>query len=488
MSMQQGIDLSRFKKIASDGKVSTLRHSQGHEIKIAHSGLTDRMREQLKGMPIHLAEEGDVGAPMEDEINTPEAPAEAPPPAPESVAPPVAQAIQPPMDAPARPQLVNAPELKAEMVNYGQDLDNGHIHPETYHDLFEKKGTLGKIGTIFGLLVGGAGAGLSHQPNALMEMMNKEIANDLEAQKASATNRQNFAKLNLEHQMNVAQISRLQKEGVLSEAQAKGVSTDAKIKAYTLARAQMNTSALHHLVQMTNKLPVGSPQRAEAEKQLAFVSQGVQNENFNLADRAATAGALANVAFGQGTGDEKDFQARQNTLRMSGNAPIAKSNEDKHLPGVEGSASMDLTPDDRGKILAGTHFQSQLQRFIDWTKGHSGELNPKERVEGQALAAQVMSSYQHANLGGVYKPGEQDFLQKSIDPNPTKFFNNIRVVPKLEAVQQESASQLDDILKSKGFKGYEGSAKKEEAPKEQYKIVNGVKYKRGPNGEAIKVK
>ena len=60
MTMHQGMDLSRFKKISGDKQSTTLRHSKGHEVKIAHKGLTDKMREHLNGMPVHLAEEGEV--------------------------------------------------------------------------------------------------------------------------------------------------------------------------------------------------------------------------------------------------------------------------------------------------------------------------------------------------------------------------------------------------------------------------------------------
>lgn len=522
--MHQGIDLSRFKKVSSDGKTSTLRHAKGHEIKIAHNGLSAKMNEHLKNMPVHLAE-GGAPAPTpaptplppegDDEETDDQAPSQEPMPTqPEQAAPaqqsapaPAQQPTMPqeepaaaaPQAAPAAPQNnmapastpipqpINSMDLKKESVNFDQDLSSGHIKPETLHDLFEKKSTFGKIGTIFGLLVGGAGAGLSHQPNALLEMMNKEIDRDLEAQKASASNRQNLYKLNLEHQLNSAQISRLQKEGVLTDAQAKAATSDAQIKAYSLTKMQMNSIQLHNLVQKTNKLPMGSPQRVEAEKQLAFLSQSVQNENFNLADRASAAGALSNVAYGQGTGEESDFQNRQNALRVSGNPQMADSNEQKHFPGIKGQASVPLSGEERQNILAGTQFQNEMKRFIDWTKSHSGDVSPKERAEGQAMAAQLQGAYRQATHGGVYKEGEQGFISHIIDSTPTKFFNEIRVLPKLQAVQRESASQLNDLVKSKGFQGYEGH-KAESGSSDQYKTVNGVKYKRGPNGEAVKVK
>lgn len=523
MSMHQGIDLSRFRKISSDGKTTTLRHSKGHEVKIAHGALSPKMRDTINQMPAFMKDGEDVPSPIPAPSDLPvsdesSVPAEEPQPAAQmpDTQPPVEQTNarppeiqnvsqnqdsqnkdslprepQQPQEKEYVPQPINPTEMKLEDVNFNQDVMNNHIKPETYHDLYAKKDTLGKIGTLFGLLVGGAGAGLTHQPNALMEMMNREITNDLESQKANVANKQNFLRLNLDHQMNIAQISRLQKEGKLTEAQAKAVTADANTKAYTLAQMQMNRAALHSLVQKVNKMPMGSPQRADAEKQLAFLSQGIQNENFNLADRAGASSALANVAFTPGSGgSESDFQNRQNTLRMSGNpamSSMAESNEQKHFPGIEGQASVPLNQQEREQILAGTQFQNEMKRFIDWTKAHSGDLNPKDRAEGQAMAGQLQGAYRQATHGGVYKEGEQGFISHIIDSDPTKFFNYIRVIPKLSAVQRESAAQLNDLVKSKGFKGFKGPAA-EKTSEKQYKIVNGIKYERGPNGEAIKVK
>lgn len=485
MSMHDGMDLSRFKKISSDKKSSTLRHTKGHEVKIAHGGLTPKMRQHLEKMPIHLAEGEQVGssddsapalAPAAEPIVPPAETASAPTPMPQNMV----QASAP------GPAPINAQDLKMEgNDNFGRDLAAGHIKPKTYADLFAKnsdgsdRGTLSKIGTLFGLMIGGAGAGMSHQPNALLGMMDKEISNDLEAQKAEAGNKQNWAKLNLEHQMNIAQIGKMQKEGNLSDAQTAAYTADAKTKSFALSKMQMNQAALHKLILTVNKLPVGSPQRLEAEKQLALLSQGVQNENYNIADRAAAASALAHVAFNPGNNDsaspasgsapanggitnastnqnpEQGFQDRQGMLRLAGYTPIAEANEQKHMPGLKGQASVPLTSQDREEVLAGMQFQNQIKRFIDWTKSHSGDFNPKERKEGEALAAQLQGAYRLVTKGGVYKEGEQGFISNIIASTPTKFFNQIRVVPSLEAVQRESAKQLDERVKSKGFQGYE---------------------------------
>lgn len=507
--LHDGLDLSRFKKVSSDKKTTILRHKNGHELRIASSALTPKMRESLETLPEHEdaqrykkggmvkkdekpedsqpldpespADANSVGyEPSTTDAETPPAQEPSPlaaqpaPPAPTQQDAPVQDTpVQQAPQAPAYQPIASDP-LKAENDAWAQDLKNGHVTPKTYQDLFNDKGTLGKIGTLFGLLVSGAGSGLSHQPNAVMEMMNKEISNDLEAQKASKTNAVNYTNMNLTHQMNNAQIENLKKTGVLTEAQAKSMETDAKTKAYTLARMQMNSSALHKLVLQANKYPVGSKERQAADQQLALLSQATQSENYNLADKAAAASALGSLAFGQDQGGddpEGNFQKQQTALRMSGNAPLADDKVSRHFPGVEGSASIPLTPADRDQINSGVTFQDQMKRFMEWTKNHSGDLSPSERNEGEAMAAQLQGAFRLATKGGVYKEGEQGFISNIIDSTPTKFFNSIRVMPKLTAVQRESAAQLDQMLKSKGFKGYAGN---KEAPKTKSQPKDGA--------------
>lgn len=53
------LDLSKFKKVKADEKSSTLRHPDGHEIKVAHKGINHKMLKDLHKMPM-MAEGGDV--------------------------------------------------------------------------------------------------------------------------------------------------------------------------------------------------------------------------------------------------------------------------------------------------------------------------------------------------------------------------------------------------------------------------------------------
>lgn len=232
------LDFSHFKKIAQDKKCATLKHPDGHEIKIAIVNLNPALKKKLEALPLHQAEGSEE--PIQPLDN--ESPAEAdheianvekevehtPPPAPEQPQATPAAAAAPmqaetPQQTPAAPTPQQAPETTVPIDNavtiptapptpeqeaeektkknvmVGQDLSLGHIKPKTYGSLFAEKSTLGKIGTLFGLLISGAGAGLTHQPNALLAMMDKQIQNDMEAQKTDQSNKQNWYKLAYEH-------------------------------------------------------------------------------------------------------------------------------------------------------------------------------------------------------------------------------------------------------------------------------------------------
>lgn len=167
------------------------------------------------------------------------------------------------------------PWLDQENNAYENDLALGHVKPETYGSLFAKKDTLGKIGTLFGLVVGGAGSGLTHQPNAALQMMDKTIERDLDAQKASASNRQNFYNLNMQNP--------------LVQAQAQKTGVDASTLAYTLGQSQALQSSFHDLVSKLNKMPAG-PQK-EAYRQQLLATYGPMRERINnLNDSAAVFG------------------------------------------------------------------------------------------------------------------------------------------------------------------------------------------------------
>ncbi len=96
-----------------------------------------------------------------------------------------------------------------------QDMAMGKIQPKTYNDLYHEKSTLGKLGTLFGLVIGGAGAGLTHTSNPVLDMMDKEIERDLHGQQSSNTNTQNWYNMAKAHEL-----QRYQQEKLHAETQS----------------------------------------------------------------------------------------------------------------------------------------------------------------------------------------------------------------------------------------------------------------------------
>ncbi len=401
----------------------------------------------------------------------------------EPVAAQVAEAKEP---TPQDTAVATKQHLMAENQAFEQDLVNGHITPKTYSSMFQEKSTLGKIGMLFGMLLSGAGSGLTHQPNALAEMMDKEIERDLEAQKQSKANAQNFYRLNQQNLLNDAQVVKMKQEGLLNQSQAKQLEVETSTKAFALAQSQMLQSSFHSLVDKVNKMPEG-PQKEAAKQQLGVIYPQVSAKINNINDQASGAAAYYKQLFGQGSGsgDEGEFQSRTSGMRMLGEQgqKRAEELESKHMPGLKGQASIPLTAKDRDSINGALTLDKELTKFRQWASQHSGSVNPKDILKGRAMAKELQSSYRMARDGGSYKEGESKFIDGIIDADPTKFFNSIRVLPKLDAVLAINKSSLQQLVKSKGFQGLEQSGSNEAT-----KTVNGITYKRGPNGEAIRVK
>lgn len=305
----QGLDFANFKKTAQDKSSAVLTHPDGHSIKIAIAGLNPKMRKKLADLPLHQAEpEAPVEA-MDPQSPEPvqDTPADAPIPqqeaqpaaedtdtnnaAPEAAAPPPV-AASPNAPSPVGGQSMGAPAAPAttpdqsiipptadqralartgEDMKLADDMRTGKITPKTYKDLYDDKSTLGKVGTIFGLALSGIGSGLTKQPNAALAMMDKVIERDLEAQKASQANKQNWYTLSLAHEKQIP-------ENALKSAEAEkmGLSTDMQrwqnaqagvtnMSSSTRALNSMRAGAIQSFQNSIDLMPPG-PAKAQAQQ------------------------------------------------------------------------------------------------------------------------------------------------------------------------------------------------------------------------------
>lgn len=539
----KGLDLRKFQKVSSDDAMTRLKHVDGHEIRIAHAKLNEKMRGELEKLPMHMAEGGASGS-WDDEESQPKpsqtpAPSQTPPPVsininaqpqqqsqapePHPLPPPQPVQQQPmpqetqrapkptlaPVQKPAQalaqapkqqaadmapppapedavqvgqqaPQAMVQPmqpppvqeELMQEQKAWEHDLQNGHITPKTYSDLYAKKSTLGKIGTLFGLLVGGAGAGLSHQPNALLEMMNREINNDLEAQKQSKGNAQNFLRINQQDMLNRAQIAQMERQAPLTEAQTKQLKAETDIKAYTLAQAQMLQTSYHNLVQNVDRMPEG-PSKEAAKQQLGIIYSKIGDKINNINDQAAGAIHYSNMLFGNqnhGADPEQEFQKKTQGMRMLGpqGEARAKDLEDKHVPGLSGQASIPIPHDDRNRIEAMNVLDNKVRDVLDFAKQHAGTLNPQTLARGKQKAEELIAFYNKSvdNLGMT--EGRLGWLEKQIKDDPTSVFKQIMGNnERLREIRDSNVGRRDILTKKYGLPDQKSSVPDEGAEVER---------------------
>jgi len=326
------------------------------------------------------------------------------------------------------------------------DVDAGHIAPETYGDYFAKRDLGGKLSTLFGLMISGAGAGLAGGPNEVMGMMDNEIKRDLEAQEKSAENKRSLMSINGENLNKMAAAGHLGAE-----------TRQMKI---AMAQDQANYMYYNKFAKYVNGLPPGSPQQAQAQQQLLAMGNAMTQQKASAFAQAARANAVSKVMgnLTGGGGGQLNTQILTSGLAGEELKPLGQDIEAKTVPGFAGQASAPMSSSEKDELRNGATFDSAMKDLEDWVKQHPKGALPgsPEDKRGRALAGIVQGKFREATKGGVYKSGEQDFINKLVPEDPTQLFNAYRVLPKIQSVRKEMANQTDAKARSYGLKGYSG--------------------------------
>lgn len=324
---------------------------------------------------------------------------------------------QSPMQQPATPQQqfqsakqLTADQIMGEANKYQNDLWAGHIQPETYQNLFDKKSTLGKIGTLFGLLVGGMGSGLTHQPNAILEMMNQEIQRDLQAQEQSARNKQNFLSIN--------------NHNFMTAAQANQMNVDTKLKSFALGNMQANMTAFHHLAQLANDPTLPPAQKARAQQALAMVGDAMNGENARISDIAASRIAAWNMLGQGGGGNNQALTAMQSGIAGQGMKNLGTTYSQNYIPGF-GLANRPVQDSDRNQIVAMNTLDAKSQDLLNFINQHEGNLNPQLRAQAAQKAAELVNFYSNSLNAGVLTEGKLGWLDSQIGKQPLSILGNL---------------------------------------------------------------
>lgn len=217
-------------------------------------------------------------------------------------------------------------QVDAENKPLRESIMNGKVDPNRY---WNSKSTGSKISATIGLILGGIGSGLTRSPNAALEVMQKGIERDVQAQRDDLGKKQTLYSMNLDRyknadaayaatMLNSGNIAKTQIEmaaqrsgsqQAILQAQAAGAAIDMKL-------APLQQQLAVQKMSMQNADPVGRQIRVlvpEKEHAAAFKELGAAKDVNTLRNDAL--GAFDQVAAMPGYGllSPNDAYAAKNT-------------------------------------------------------------------------------------------------------------------------------------------------------------------------------
>lgn len=336
-------------------------------------------------------------------------------------------------------------DLDQEAINFANEVALKKIHPQTIQQLYADKDFLGKAGLTFGLILSGIGSGMSGQPNALLDILNKQVTNDLEAQKQSSQNANTWLSMTYAHELQKAEAQRAIAETgkiPLEIEHQKLANQSQNINNAILTQQLAKDRAVNGMLGFFDNTVNSSPPSIQPQAQATL--NGIVKPYFLNqmdAEHQQTAQQLQN-----------NFVQTNQALRAAGLGSLAESNEQRYVPGV-GMAQIPISPSDREQILSGQNFANQAQEYKKFVQGLSGldQLNPAQIKKGKVIAAELQAAFRQATNGGVYKEGEQHFIDNIIPSDPTQFLSMVRTLPQIDTIVNDAQMRYNNLLKSKGI-------------------------------------
>lgn len=310
-------------------------------------------------------------------------------------------------------------QLDQERQNFQQDILNKHIDPSHY---INSLGTEGKISTAIGLVLGGLGAGMLHSTdNQALKFVNMQIDRDIASQQADLGKKESLLSANM------------RQFGNLKDATDMTRVMQSDIVSNQLKEAAANAQD-----------PIAKSRALQAAGKL-------DQDAAPILSQIAMRKTMMNGGLAGGTPDSPQMGQTIQAMRQM-NPTMAKSLEERYVPTV-GMATVPVPQAGRDTIIAKQQLQNMSTDFYNWAKDHSGSVDPTTVNEGKTKAAELQSLYRNSINGGVFKKGEQEFIDNIVDSDPTKFFNSVRVLPKLEEVMRSNQQQLNTLKRGYGLPG-----------------------------------
>ncbi len=347
-----------------------------------------------------------------------------------------------------------------DTTGFAEDLNNGHISPKSYGEIADRH-TLGRIGTMFGMLLGGIGSGLSGQPNALMAMMDKEIDRDLDAQQKSKSNAQNLYNLTSQR--------------VTAEANAGLTNVTSAERVLAQAKVNYQVMALHKMVEMTKRLPPG-PQKQAGEQAIALMAGKIRDGEYQMLDKMYAMEQLAGGGSGGGGGDQQqspgssapqtsaqaqeDAFIRKNEAMIKSDDPqmvaIARNSQAKHFPYVNAVANDSIIPGDKELYKNLHQFNGKMEDLQAYMKAHGNvwdNMSPAIRNVANQKAMEAAMLYGNS-IPISQTEGARNWLEKQfLEHNPINVIaQKLLGTPKvMKEIQSSNGLRQKELLGKYGI-------------------------------------
>lgn len=309
-------------------------------------------------------------------------------------------------------------KLDAERQAHIQDINAGHIDPEKYWNDHSK------IASGIGMIL--AGFNPTNSPNAALNFLKFQMENNLKAQETNLNSKQNLLRANLEQFHNLrdaTDMTRIMQHDIVANQLASAAS-----KAQTpLAKA------------------AGMQAAAKLKMDVAPMFQ-----------QFAMRRALMNLS----NGDSSNPDAVEKMIGMMnamGMGEQAKFYQDRLIPGM-GLAKVPVPQEIRQELIAKKQYDQKAKEYVDFAKKHSmnwANLNLADRAaissQGAAMGANLQSLYRNKIKGGVYKKGEQEFIQQIIPDNPANWAASLNAIPKVEQTIHDNTADLSSTAQGYGI-------------------------------------
>lgn len=341
-------------------------------------------------------------------------------------------------------------EGDAQSQQLFNDISTSRIDPNR---LWANASTGQKVAGAIGMILGGIGSGLTGQPNLAVQLIDRAIDRDIDAQKATLDLKKTAFSWNLQRTQNKVQAALLTKMQGLDAVSASLDATRNKLGGelaqsnYDIAKAELNQ------------------RRAQARDQFVMNAMNQTKLKFDMEFLQAKRAALMQLADPNGMMDTATYAAVQaltdpKERQGSGWKPVVIKTQDADgKPILIPTRQHFLAPTDAMAAKATEDYkqigiaEEAVARFkaLEQKYAHVGSIDPSSMNEGEAAKNLVAQAVIAGGLGNEKPYGEwvranEGFLSNPVRPDKAWFRNMQGVIQQLEMANAVHRRQVDGTV------------------------------------------